>query len=166
MKKILIDTDPGVDDALALVYANREAHIKALTTVGGNASQEKVLRNTNYIADAANIRSSIYRGAEKPLDRELETASSHGDSGFGNISPGLEYEKSEGEAIQKIIQSADRETDLLTLGPLTNIAKALEKEPELLEKYKSVTIMGGSDQHLWKYQQESGIQLLGRSQSS
>lgn len=78
------------------------------------------------------------------MDRKLETAESHGENGLGDIEVPEVYNKSEGDAVKALIENADPNTKLLTLGPLTNIAKAVRKEPDLLEKYKSVTVMGGA----------------------
>lgn len=141
---LVTDTDPGVDDALALIYASQRADIEAITTVAGNVSQAKTLRNMNYLKELLGIDADVFKGAEKPLSRELETAASHGESGLGEIEPGRRYEKSAGNAMEKLIEEADDRTDLLALGPLTNLAKGLEKQPDMLTRYRSVTIMGGA----------------------
>jgi inosine-uridine nucleoside N-ribohydrolase len=144
MKKIVVDTDPGIDDALALLYleARNDIEISAITVSPGNESQDQCLRNLNQLKKLSDISAPVFKGAKEPLERSLETSNSHGDSGFGNLSVKNNLENS-GSATDALINYSSEERHLLCLGPLTNIAKSLKKRPELLEEHKSVTIMGG-----------------------
>lgn len=143
---LVVDTDPGVDDSLALLYLSsvEEVEIEAITVVAGNSNQESCLRNAKFIADLGGIEAPVYRGSEKPLERELETANSHGEKGLGDLKITQEYSQSEGDAVEALIDNADKNKRLLTLGPLTNVAKAVRKDKKVLSRYESVTCMGGA----------------------
>lgn len=145
MRKIVVDTDPGIDDALALLYleSRDDIEISAITVTPGNGTQRECLMNVNRLKELSGINAPVYRGAEKPLNRELETSNSHGEKGFGNLSSGNDT-TSEGNAANALTNNAGNQTELLCLGPLTNVAKAIEKSPEMLKKYRSTTIMGGA----------------------
>lgn len=144
--KVVVDTDPGVDDTLALLYLSsiEDANIEAITVAPGNSSQENCLKNANYIAEIANINAPIFQGSENPLERNPEPAESHGKQGLGKKELDNSYIRSEGKAVDAIIDNADENTELLTLGPLTNLAKAIDRKPDLFKKYGSTTVMGGA----------------------
>jgi len=124
MKNLLIDTDPGVDDTLAIIYASQKAEIEAITTVCGNVEQFQAVRNANFLKELLDLDAKIYRGSEKPIERKLQ--------------------KPSGDAVDMIVSKAGPKTDLIALGPLTNISRALEREPGILQKYRSFTVMGGA----------------------
>ncbi|MBW3020054.1 nucleoside hydrolase [Candidatus Woesearchaeota archaeon] len=146
-KKIIIDTDPGHDDAMALMLAvkSNEFDILAITTVAGNSTIENVTRNARYIMNKLNSNVPIYSGEAKPLDRELIKAVVHGKSGLEGIDPTNEPNLTN-NAVDKIIELVrDNENlTLVTLGPLTNIAKAINKNPEVMSNVKEIVMMGGA----------------------
>jgi purine nucleosidase len=141
--QIVVDTDPGVDDTLALFYlrARDDVSISAVTTVFGNCYLEEVLRTANYVCEFANIEAPILRGAEAPLysHRGFEPAESQMPIPEEAASP-----TADGDAVDVLVEEAGDDTHLLALGPLTNVALALERDSEVLERYASVTIMGGA----------------------
>jgi len=149
MKKIIIDTDPGHDDALALMLAVKSGmfDILAITTVAGNSTIENCTRNARYImklVDSEDI--PIYSGSEKPLKRDLILANVHGKSGLEGIDPANESNLTR-NAVDKIISLIEKnpeEITLVTLGPLSNVALAIQKNPESMKKLKEVIIMGGA----------------------
>jgi len=147
MRKIIIDTDPGHDDALALMLAiqSKAFDILAITTVCGNSSIENTTRNAEYILSLFNSKIPIYSGADKPLKRELIRAVVHGTSGLDGINPTNEPNLTN-NASEKIIELLENNNDItiVTLGPLTNIAKVLLKRPDLQNKIKEFVIMGGA----------------------
>lgn len=151
MRKIIIDTDPGHDDAMALMLAvkSTELDILAISTVCGNSSIQNTTRNAHYIINLLNAKDiPIYSGAEKPLKRELIQAVIHGKSGLEGIDPTNKVELT-GNASDKIIELIQLNPDEITivaLGPLTNIAIAFEKEPEIMKRIKEVVLMGGAIQ--------------------
>lgn len=148
--KIIIDTDPGHDDALAIMLAVKSGmlDIVGLTTVPGNSTIENVTRNASYILDLLDRRDlRIYSGAEKPLKRELIQAVVHGTSGLEGADTSkttFDMTENAAEMIEKIILENKGEITLLTLGPLTNVAQALINNPELAKQINSIVIMGGA----------------------
>lgn len=150
--RVIIDTDPGVDDALALLLAMRspELKIEAITPVAGNVPLELTLPNALRLVEIAGRTDiPVAAGARAPLMRRLVTATyAHGENGLGGAvfpdptikpvaEPAAEY-------IRRIVRKFPHEVTLITLGPLTNIATALNGDPELASLIRGVTMMGGS----------------------
>ncbi|MHA2116374.1 MAG: nucleoside hydrolase [Candidatus Thorarchaeota archaeon] len=152
MRHFLIDTDTASDDAIALLMALREpaVRIEAITVVVGNCSLEIGVRNALIsIEKAGTYTPPVYSGMSQPLLREPVTAEYvHGQDGLGNMNlPPPAIEKQSGHAIDVIIEMARRfpgELEIITLGPLTNLAMAILKEPKLPDLIKRVYIMGGA----------------------
>lgn len=147
-KKLIIDTDPGHDDALALMlaYKSNLFDILAITTVCGNSTIENTTKNCRYIMNLLDSKIPIYSGAKKPLKKGLIKAVVHGESGLAGIDPELEP-KLNGKAVSKIISLIEKypnEITLVTLGPLTNIAKVFKKRPDLISKINELVLMGGA----------------------
>ena len=152
MRHFLIDTDTASDDAVALIMALREPSIKveAITVVAGNCPLETCLKNALVsIERAGTYIPPIYSGIPKPLFRKLFTSEFvHGQDGMGNMNlprPTLEVQST--HAVDAIIEMAHRfpgELEIVTLGPLSNLAMALLKEPELPVLVKQIYIMGGA----------------------
>lgn len=148
-QKIIIDTDPGHDDAMALMLACRSAEfdILAVTTVCGNSTLENTTRNTQFILDFLGRKDiPVYSGAEKPLTRELVQAVVHGKSGLDGIDPTNEAVLI-GDAVDqmlRLVKSNPNEVTVVTLGPLTNIALAIQKDPETMMLVKEIVSMGGA----------------------
>lgn len=141
--KYLIDTDPGHDDALAIMLAVKSGlDIKAITTVAGNSTIENTTRNARYILSLLNSEIPVYSGNSKPLQRDLIQAVVHGKSGLEGIDPKNEPDLT-GDAVDKIIDLVEDAT-LITLGPLTNIARAILKDPPAMSKVKEIVMMGGA----------------------
>lgn len=147
--EIVIDTDPGVDDVLALAYAAKAGlPVAALTTVYGNNPVESSTRNAGYAAKNLDTDWRIYEGASKPLEGEGRLSRAHGISGLGDVVPADdEITPAEPEPaatfFERMAQGTDRYT-LFCLGPLTNIADALIKYPSLPDKIGKMVIMGGA----------------------
>ena len=150
--KIILDCDPGHDDAIAMLLAwgNPEIELVGVTTVMGNQTIEKVTRNALSVARIAGITGVPFaRGASRPLVREVETAASiHGESGLdGPALPEPTIELDPRHAVDFIIEtilSADPGTiTLVPTGALTNIAMAVRKEPRIASLVKQVVLMGG-----------------------
>jgi len=147
--KIIIDTDPGHDDALALMMLilSEQFEILAITTVAGNSTIENVTRNAQAILNLLNKKIPVYSGSANPLQRELITAVVHGKSGLDGIDVEKTKYKLSGNASQKIVELVTKnpgEVSILALGPLTNIARALEIEPEISNKVDKLVMMGGA----------------------
>ena len=150
--KIILDCDPGHDDAVALLLAHGspEIDLLAVTTVVGNQTLEKVTRNALAIARVANITGVPFAaGCDRPLVRTIENAPDiHGESGMdGPELPEPTVELDPRHAVDLIIDTVmSHEPGTVTLVPtggLTNIALAVRKEPRLAERVKEVVLMGG-----------------------
>jgi len=143
-KKILIDTDPGVDDALALILALKSnLDIQAISAVAGNVKLSQAHTNIKYLIDKLGSDIKPIPGANKPLEYKLVTTSVHGQNGLGSIE--IEPKKTKSN-ISKIISEiiGKNITTIITLGPLTNIAKILKKSSKVKKQVKEIIIMGGA----------------------
>lgn len=148
-QKIIIDTDPGHDDAMALMLACKspELDILAVTTVCGNSTIENTTRNARFILEFLERGDiPVYSGARAPLERELIQAVVHGKSGLEGIDPTNESQLT-GDAADKILRIVKEnpgEVTIVTLGPLTNIAQAVQEDPQTMQKVKGIVAMGGA----------------------
>jgi purine nucleosidase len=150
--KILLDCDPGLDDALALLLAHGDPNIElvAVTTVGGNVSVEKTTRNALELREYLGFHDvPVAAGAGEPLTGETRNAEYvHGEGGLGNVVlPAAALAASTSHAVDLIIETlkaSPYEVHLVATGPLTNIALALIREPRIVDWVASFTIMGGS----------------------
>ncbi|EFE96394.1 Inosine-uridine preferring nucleoside hydrolase [Serratia odorifera DSM 4582] len=152
MKKIILDCDPGHDDAIALLLAwgNPEIELLAVTTVVGNQTLDKVTRNALAVARIANITGVPFAaGCSRPLVRNIEVAADiHGESGLdGPRLPDPTLTLDARHAIDVIIDTVmahpPGSVTLVPTGGLTNIAMAVRKEPRIAERVKEVVLMGG-----------------------
>lgn len=152
-KKIIIDCDPGHDDAIALLLAHGSPDIDliAVTTVMGNQTLPKVTRNARVVATIAGmIGVPIAAGCPRPLVRELEVAEAiHGATGLdGPILPEPTVPLDPRHAVDLLIETImDEEPGTVTLvptAPLTNIAMAARREPRIVERVREVVLMGGA----------------------
>jgi pyrimidine-specific ribonucleoside hydrolase len=150
--RVIIDTDPGVDDAFALLLAMRspELRIEAITPVAGNVPLDLTLPNALRMVEIAGRTDiPVAAGAKAPLLRRLVTAAyAHGENGLGGAVFPEPKLKPVGECaavvIRQIVRKYPREVTLITLGPLTNVATALASDTELSGMIKSIVMMGGS----------------------
>lgn len=163
MKRVIIDTDPGVDDALALFLALKspELKVEAITTVAGNAPVEHCTRNVFLLLDLLNVepRPVVAQGARRPLERELQTALDvMGSDGLGGLAS---YRNPDGrprypkprvslapvgsaDLILSLIERYPGEITLITLGPLTNVAQAVLRGRDTMGRVGHVVSMGGA----------------------
>ena len=144
---MIIDCDPGHDDAIALVVAARHANLLGVTTVAGNAPVEATTRNAQIILDLVGSRVEVHRGAERPLVAEAHHAAHvHGESGLdGADLPEPSRGPVSHDAVGFIIDTcrANEGTWLVPIGPLTNIALALRSAPDLGSRIAGISLMGG-----------------------
>ncbi|MGH2509486.1 MAG: nucleoside hydrolase [Ktedonobacteraceae bacterium] len=152
MPRFILDTDPGIDDALALflALASPEVHLEAITTVSGNVSVEHTTRNALALLElAGRTEIPVARGCAGPLlSVAVEAADVHGENGLGGvILPAPQKQPVPQHAIEVIIEkvmAAPGEITLVAVGPLTNLALALRREPRLAQAVREVVIMGGA----------------------
>jgi purine nucleosidase/pyrimidine-specific ribonucleoside hydrolase len=164
--RVIIDTDPGIDDALALVLAlqSPELHVEAITTVSGNVHVDLATRNALTVLNLfpPGRHPPVARGADCPLHRPLYTAAHvHGEDGLGEL---WRYRTADGtpryqpgrggsrtaptaDAVTSLLDCIRRypgELTLITLGPLTNVAQALQRDPAVMRQLAGVVMMGGA----------------------
>ena len=151
MRKLLIDTDTASDDAVAIIMAHSwpEVDIIAVTIVNGNVPVEQGTKNALYTLEICKATTPVYTGCQKPLLRESSYSYYfHGQDGMGNMDypePSCKPEKSHAvEAIIDTLKTHPHEITLVTLGPLTNIAVALSRAPEIASLVERCVIMGGA----------------------
>lgn len=149
---LILDVDTGIDDALALLYAcaDPDVELLAATCVGGNVNARRVAENTRAVLEVAGRGDvPVVLGREQPLVKALETSTeTHGPRGLGYAElPAASRPLESGHAAERIVDLARArpgEITLVTLGPLTNLAVALVREPELPRLLKAWALMGGS----------------------
>jgi purine nucleosidase len=151
MKRLIIDTDPGVDDAHAilLALAHPDVQVEAITTVNGNVNLDLTTSNALKILDAAGRDIPVYRGCDRPLiSRLLHAAHVHGEDGLGDCNlPASKKAVQSEHAVHALVRMANEnpgEFTLAAIGPLTNLAVALSIDPDLPMKFKQLVIMGGA----------------------
>lgn len=151
MKRIVIDTDAGVDDAQALLLAfgHADSTIEAITTVNGNADVNKTTANVLKILDLVGKDVPVFAGCSHPLVEECHHAAYvHGEDGLGDCGIPISSRQAESKhAVQALVDLANEncgDLELIAIGPLTNLAVALMIDPLLPKKYAGLTIMGGA----------------------
>ena len=168
-EKVLIDTDPGVDDALAVVFAfsSPDLEVVGLTTIFGNVETDLATRNALRLLDLVDRDVPVAEGAVKPLySKKLPTPDFvHGRDGFGEINlPESERQplaESAAEFIVRTVMASPGEITLVVLGPMTNIALALALEPDLASHVKRVVAMGGVLQVMGNVSPVASANILG-----
>ncbi len=152
MFRIILDTDPGIDDALALFFAlaSPEVQLEAITTVGGNVNVNHTTHNALALLELAGRTDiPVARGSNQPIVRQPVYAGNvHGDNGLGGVHlPVTQIQPVAAHAIDVIIETimhSPGEITLVPVGPLTNIALALRREPRIAQSVREVVIMGGA----------------------
>lgn len=152
MEKIIFDTDPGIDDAMALllIHSLEALDVVGITTVFGNASIYTCTRNALYMCERFSLPYPVYRGAGVTIEGEDEIDFPefvHGKNGLGDIEIGpIGLREQNGDATSFIIDASKRIDDLsvLAVGRMTNVAAALIQDPDLARRLRRVVIMGGA----------------------
>jgi purine nucleosidase len=150
MTDLIIDSDTASDDAIALIMAMRHPghRVLAITTVAGNCDVDQATRNALYTTDLCGADVMVARGAERPLEVESRYATwFHGNDGLGDRGyPDPKRRPSGDHGVDVLIQTAIENPGavLVTLGPLTNVALALERAPEIAASISRCVIMGGT----------------------
>jgi purine nucleosidase len=153
-RKIIIDTDPGQDDAVAILLAlasPEEIEVLGITAVAGNVPLELTAKNARIVCElAGHTDIPVYAGCDRPLNRPLVTAEHvHGKTGLdGPVLPDPEMPLTEGHAVDFIIDTLRAQepgtVTLCPLGPLTNIATAFQKAPDIVDRVQEIVLMGGA----------------------
>jgi inosine-uridine nucleoside N-ribohydrolase len=151
-RRVIIDTDPGVDDAMAILLAlnSLELKVEALTVVAGNVETAQGLENALRIVSLANRCDVVVaRGAQHPLNQKLITAQFwHGKNGLAGVELPASKCKADSrfgpDLIIEMVHKYPHELTLIPVGPLTNIALAVSKDPSIASLVRDIVIMGGS----------------------
>lgn len=151
-QKIIIDTDPGIDDAMAIhqAFADPRLEVVGLTTIFGNVTATRATRNALYLAEMAGHSAVVAGGAPVPLRRAPEPPADfvHGPEGFGSLpapTPGRAADpRSAATYLCESCAAAPGEIIICAVGPLTNLAAALEHDPAIARNAGRVVVMGGS----------------------
>ena len=150
--KIILDTDPGIDDAMAIftAIAHEDIELIGLTTVFGNVSVERAANNALWLTEQSGVEIPVCKGCAKPLKKDPLPFPDfvHGVDGFGN----LDLPTAKGELcaldsanfIIEQLQQFPNEITLVAIGPLTNLATVLKRSPDIVTKVKQVVLMGGT----------------------
>lgn len=154
-RKVIIDTDPGIDDLLAISVAlvSEEIDIIGISSVFGNVSLENTTLNAQLICDILEKDIKIIKGSDKPLFYERKRSSNvHGDDGMGGLRNHYRSKVEEKNQIYEgiselrdLIYNCDEKVTIIALGPLTNIAKLLLVDENIGERIEEIHIMGGGD---------------------
>ena len=153
MRKVILDTDIGIDDAMALLFLHYAPgiEIEAIVSGIGNASVETTTRNAIYIKERFGIGAPVFMGAEGPMGPRVGNGYPdfvHGSNGLGEIElPDVQGRQEAGEgaaAIVDIVRRNPRDISIVAVGRQSNLARALELEPDLPALVKNVVVMGGA----------------------
>jgi purine nucleosidase len=148
--QLLIDTDPGVDDALAILMAHAHADVAGLSVAAGNVGIGHTLRNARTLVDLLGASTPVFAGCPSPLVRkpEEDAAFVHGADGFGDIGFPDPQAAVAGEqaalALLRLTRERPGELTLIALAPLTNVALALRLDPDLPQRVARLVVMGGA----------------------
>ncbi len=153
--KIILDTDPGIDDTMAIFYAiaHPEIELIAMTSIFGNVSAKEAAHNACTLLDYVGVDADVAKGAGKPLVAEPRPHSYHvhGEDGFGNVNLSLSekplHELSSAEYLVEKTKAHPGEITIVAVGPLTNLALALDMDPQIVNRVKEVVVMGGVVYH-------------------
>lgn len=157
MRNVILDCDPGHDDAVSIIIAaskKSDLNILGITTVAGNVEVEKNTLNALKVAELLKLDVPVVQGASRPLVKQSEIAPEiHGDTGMdGPELPEPSLTVTEGHAVDFIIEQVKTSKEAVTLvptGPLTNIALALIKAPEIKDNIDEIVLMGGGTFGNW-----------------
>lgn len=150
--KVIIDTDPGVDDSVCLIYAffDKLIDLKLITTVVGNVEVETGTRNTLHLIDILGVSFPVAQGAKRALYREsIDAKFIHQEQGLGGYIPRNTTKHSllkddAVDAMYNVIMAGDGDVVIVALGPHTNIARLVQKYPDVVKKIPKIVFMGGS----------------------
>jgi purine nucleosidase len=148
--QLLIDTDPGVDDALAILMAHAHADVVGLSVAAGNVGLAHTVRNARTLVDLEGAGTPVFAGCPRPLVRapEEDAAFVHGSDGFGDVGfpepQAQAHPEAAALALLRLTRERPGELTLVALAPLTNLALALRLDPSLPERVARLVVMGGA----------------------
>ncbi|MXZ45316.1 MAG: nucleoside hydrolase [Gammaproteobacteria bacterium] len=146
MPSLIIDCDPGCDDAIAILLALKHSDLKAITTVSGNVPLAQTTENALMTIALAKAQTPVYAGASRPLESTpTQTNISHGSDGLGGIER-LSHDRTceSYSARDYLLNHVSNEDWVIALGPLTNLGEVLQQDPDWGKRIGGISIMGGS----------------------
>lgn len=150
MRKFIIDTDPGIDDAFALItaFSLKDVKVMGITTVAGNKGIDTTTGNALKLVTLMDYDCFVYQGAKESLHIvSSDAGDTHGSDGLGGVNLDFDSSKlSSKSAVDFIIETVrdnPGEIEIITIGPVTNIANAIQKEPQEMRNIKAIYSMGG-----------------------
>lgn len=149
MESMIVDCDPGVDDAIAIILAHHLANLKGITTVSGNVPLEATTRNALHVISLLDADVPVCQGAAHPLvNRPAHSNHVHGSDGLGGLQP-LDHSRrpSEQNAVDFLLETPTSDDWIVAIGPLTNLALAIQRDSEWVNRIKGISLMGGSTSH-------------------
>lgn len=153
MKPVIFDVDTGIDDALAMAYAlsSPELELLGFTTCFGNVPVEEATRNTLAVLEMTGKEIPVYEGADQTFKRGIKPEWArivHGEDGLGNVLQSTPSNRAASSSAEDFIieqvKSRPNEITIIAVGPLTNVARAINKAPEIIPLVRDVVIMGGA----------------------
>ena len=146
--RLILDCDPGIDDAMAIIAASQWADLVGITTVAGNVALEHTTANACRLRSLLGLDVEVHAGADGPLFGRQEFARHvHGETGLGDVVlPEPDRGPDSAHAVEYLVEATRSEEGihLVPIGPLTNVALALRADPGLADRVASITLMGGS----------------------
>ena len=146
MVRMIIDCDPGLDDAIALILAHRCAEVVGITTVSGNVPLAATTANALMLTALLDVRTPVHAGAARPLVGEPTFAGHvHGESGMGDFeAPAHDRTAASDDAVSYLLDAAEPDLWVVPIGLLTNLALAIERDPAWVKRIAGISLMGGS----------------------
>ena len=144
--RVIIDCDPGHDDAIALILAHRHAEVLGVTTVSGNAPLPATTANALLVLALLNVDTPLHVGAAKPLvGAPVHATGVHGENGLAGVDrPPHERTPTSDDAVGFLLDAAAPDVWIIAIGPLTNLALAIDRDPQWPQRIAGISIMGGS----------------------
>ena len=145
-RRVIIDCDPGHDDAIALILAHRYAEVLGVTTVSGNAPLTATTANALLVLALLNVDTPLHVGAAKPLvAAPVHATAVHGENGLAGVDrPRHERAPASDDAVGFLLDAAAPDVWIIAVGPLTNLALAIARDPRWPQRIAGISIMGGS----------------------
>ena len=146
MHRMIVDCDPGHDDAIALILAHQHAEVLGITTVAGNAPLEATTANALMLTALLDVDTPVHSGASEALAGPAPHAQAvHGSSGLGGVTR-IEHDRvvASTDAVGFLLDAPGPDDWIVALGPLTNLALAIERDPGWVRRIAGISIMGGS----------------------
>lgn len=149
MESLIIDCDPGVDDMVALLLAHHVANVKGIVTVSGNVPLETTTQNALLATELLQAPTPVYEGSSRPLESDpIHSEHVHGSDGLGGVER-IEHKRTveAQNGVDFLLEEASHDDWIVALGPLTNLATAIRRDPMWIDRIRGISMMGGSTTH-------------------